>query len=209
MSVTFPITVPTTVFAQSDWRLASGVRSMTIGTRGAVAGVRVTLDQFQISVATRNLLRPDLRRWESFFARLEGAFGSFAMTAWHRKWPQAHHGGLAGFNGVRAISSWNGDGDMVITAPPAGFTITEGDYIELQNGNARTVVIACDTSTSASVVARTVTVRGMVDQATFPAGSTVRFYSPTALFRLAGPPSIPNSFGPSQVLFEGNQVLFP
>jgi hypothetical protein len=182
---------------------------MKIGTRKAVAGVRVTLDQFVCEgVTTEPLWHAEKRPWESFFARLEGAFGSFAMTAAHRPWPFAHPGGLAGFNGVRAISSWNGDGDMVITAPPAGFTITEGDYIELQNGTARTVVIACDTSTSASVVARTVTVRGMVDQATFPAGSTVRFYSPTALFRLIDY-DLDISASPTPVTFSCEQVLFP
>jgi hypothetical protein len=199
--------MPATRVTIPDWKLTPATRSTKIGTLNGVSGVKVTQPYFAADITLQPMWHDDKREWDAFFASLDGAFGSFILPAAHRRWPLAHPGGLVGYNGQASIASWATDGDVNLSGlASSGFIISKGDYIQITSGTTRTVVIACDTVTGGST--RKLTLRGLYDQTAFPAGSTVNFYNPAALFRLSDF-NLDIRPGPTPVTFSANQCPYP
>lgn len=204
MAVVFPLAMPTTLFADVTWRLQTGARGNASGFRNAISGVRVTDPFFTARYETPFLGLGDVRRWEAFIEALDGPMGTFFGVPWHRSMPAAHPSGLAGFNGIAALTAWASDGDMQITGCPTGFTITAGDLVGLVHGGNRTVVRALQDSVSGAT--RKIAVAGLVNAAVFPSGTQVRFHEPTAVFRLKAS-EIALNLRRAQVILEAEQVL--
>lgn len=207
MSVVYPLVLPPFDPLTCRYIYDDGITATETG-RGRVFNATQVVDPFfRLEGVTSNLMsNAQLRAWQAWRGKLGYGFGTFICPDYSKLYPAAHPGGMAGYAGTGTITAWQANGDVTIGGVNTGFVITEGDLIELRSGVNRTVVMACDASNSG--VNRTLTVRGLVQQAAFPVNSTIKFYEPAALFRLTNY-SDGDGIRFDTVRFSGRQVLKP
>lgn len=212
MAITFPRALPPFGMQDCDFDLER------YGTTNFTEGGETDFQEFadprwRLSCRTVPLNAIDLRRCRAWIESLQGAAKFFLGRDPGYTGPAAYPDGLSGltragggaFDGTGAIADLDA-GTIDLTQLPAGFELTEGDYVGLLESGARGLYRILEDVSADGGGAATVTVEPPVITDIFTSAATYDVLSPACIMLLTEH-SAPQGSETSDVSFSGLQVI--
>lgn len=181
---TYPLTMPTTGFVQSSWKLVRAVSVSQSPFTGESQTIEYDKALWSCTVSLPPMRRSTAALWQSFFMKLHGRKGTFLMGDPDAKTIQ---GAFTGSNRVPAASAVVGADSININCNANStndVVFKAGDFIQLDTGaNARLYMIVND-ATASSVANVPVDIEPPLKRAITINSTAINYTSPSAVMRM-------------------------
>lgn len=150
-SYTYPLTMPTTGFVQSSWKLVRAISVSQSPFTGQSQTIEYDKALWSCTVSLPPMRRSTAALWQSFFMKLHGRKGTFLMGDPDAKTVQGVLTGTATVQAAKAV----GVDAINITVPSSGnngnVILKAGDYLQLDTGADARLYMVVNDATASSV----------------------------------------------------------
>lgn len=211
MTITYPLAMPTTGIAQSEFTLQTN-DAVNEQISGSVIAEQIAPEYWDVSMSTSALMRRSqrLRLWTSFLLNMRGAKKVALLYDPDQPYPQAYTtfaglvraGGAVPFDGTADVDTRVNSRKFDISNLPASFQIYASDYCGFVKSGRYYLTRIAEDATASLVGACTITVEPALPDM-FDAASTVNFLRPYGEFILD-----PNSVSRPRTVEDGGSISF-
>lgn len=183
------------VFELPNYRLRSctivPVESVgrSVAGNGTVIGLTETADtMFRCELQTVPLTDAQRAQWRAWRGKLRGGLNLFSAYDLEKPTPLAYPAATSadnlssGWDGTAGVTTLGASGALTLDSLPAGYVISEGDPIAIEEGGRFAYHIATATATADGAGAATVNVSPFLFTGIFTTSAIARLWQPKATF---------------------------